>query len=564
MFAQAQYTNQTVRKTISGGALTLTPSGDSLYTRAQTRALIPTVPAGLSDSLAKKANRTFDNVASGAIAQAKVANLVSDLALKAPLASPTFTGTVTAPTFAGALSGNASTASLSANSTLWSNQQYNSTTLTTSPTVILAFDGSMYRPTSATGIQTFLGITGGPFLPVANPTFTGALSGPTITATGRVIAGGGDGNGFRVPSNESSGFSPTDGLSLTTAFNVGYLANKNNGNFRPMYYDALSHNFNTIAGSGDVLVSGNNDGKIDKVTVGSGLSLSAGVLTATGGSSGTVTTAGGTAGRIVKFTSASNVENSVMTESSGNISMSGTMTAGTFSGAATNLTGTASSLSIGGNAATATNSTQWGGNTINKGTAYGSGITYLSGFDYTAGSSEQRIFTAAAVQGFLGLGSNAYTSTAFAPLASPTFTGTPTAPTQTAADNSTKIATTAYVDAAVGGVSGTYTPTFTNNTNITSSSIVGSATYSLTGNIMHVSMAVSIDPVAASTTTVLYFTRPSGYDTASTVSNGNVTSNGFGYGAAQYQSSALGKMTFTPTTADTQVFFLQFDYEYAN
>lgn len=122
----------------------------------------------------------------------------------------------------------------------------------------------------------------------------------------------------------------------------------------------------------------------------------------------------------------------------------------------------------------------------------------------------------------------------------------------------------AYVDAAVGGVSGTYTPTFTNNTNITSSSIIGSATYSLTGNIMHVSMAVSVDPVAASTTTVLYFTRPSGYDTASTVSNGNVTSNGFGYGAAQYQSSTLGKMTFTPTSADTQVFFLQFDYEYAN
>jgi len=33
-----------------------------------------------------------------------------------------------------------------------------------------------------------------------------------------------------------------------------------------------------------------------------------------------------------------------------------------------------------------------------------------------------------------------------APLASPAFTGTPTAPTQTASDNSTKLATTAYVD----------------------------------------------------------------------------------------------------------------------
>lgn len=41
--------------------------------------------------------------------------------------------------------------------------------------------------------------------------------------------------------------------------------------------------------------------------------------------------------------------------------------------------------------------------------------------------------------------------TGAAPLASPAFTGTPTAPTQTAGDNSTKIATTAYVD---GGLSG--------------------------------------------------------------------------------------------------------------
>lgn len=37
----------------------------------------------------------------------------------------------------------------------------------------------------------------------------------------------------------------------------------------------------------------------------------------------------------------------------------------------------------------------------------------------------------------------------YATLASPNFTGTPTAPTPTASDNSTKIATTAYVDAAI-------------------------------------------------------------------------------------------------------------------
>lgn len=39
-----------------------------------------------------------------------------------------------------------------------------------------------------------------------------------------------------------------------------------------------------------------------------------------------------------------------------------------------------------------------------------------------------------------------------APLASPAFTGTPTAPTPTAGDNSTKVATTAFVKNAIGGV----------------------------------------------------------------------------------------------------------------
>jgi len=48
----------------------------------------------------------------------------------------------------------------------------------------------------------------------------------------------------------------------------------------------------------------------------------------------------------------------------------------------------------------------------------------------------------------------ARTLLACAPLASPAFTGTPTAPTQTAGDNSTKLATTAYVDNAVSGLTG--------------------------------------------------------------------------------------------------------------
>lgn len=46
-------------------------------------------------------------------------------------------------------------------------------------------------------------------------------------------------------------------------------------------------------------------------------------------------------------------------------------------------------------------------------------------------------------------------TTAYAPLASPALTGTPTAPTATAGTNTTQLATTAFVAAAVSGVSGT-------------------------------------------------------------------------------------------------------------
>jgi hypothetical protein len=45
-------------------------------------------------------------------------------------------------------------------------------------------------------------------------------------------------------------------------------------------------------------------------------------------------------------------------------------------------------------------------------------------------------------------------SSVYAPLASPALTGNPTAPTPTAGDNDTSIATTAFVTTAVAGVSG--------------------------------------------------------------------------------------------------------------
>jgi hypothetical protein len=51
--------------------------------------------------------------------------------------------------------------------------------------------------------------------------------------------------------------------------------------------------------------------------------------------------------------------------------------------------------------------------------------------------------------------------TSYAPINSPTFTGTPAAPTPATADNSTKIATTAYVQANLANYAPIYAPTFT-------------------------------------------------------------------------------------------------------
>ncbi len=65
------------------------------------------------------------------------------------------------------------------------------------------------------------------------------------------------------------------------------------------------------------------------------------------------------------------------------------------------------------------------------------------------------------------LGTNAYTSTTFAPLASPTFTGTPSLPTgttgvtQAAATNNTTLATTAFVTTADNLKANLASPTFT-------------------------------------------------------------------------------------------------------
>ena len=59
--------------------------------------------------------------------------------------------------------------------------------------------------------------------------------------------------------------------------------------------------------------------------------------------------------------------------------------------------------------------------------------------------------TPAAGNNSTDVATTAFVATSFAPLASPALTGTPTAPTATAGTNTTQLATTAFVQAAVGG-----------------------------------------------------------------------------------------------------------------
>lgn len=79
---------------VTGSNLSGTNTGDQ--TNITGNAATVTTNANLTGPVTSTGNATA--IADGAIAQAKVTSLVTDLAAKAPLASPTFTGTVTVPT----------------------------------------------------------------------------------------------------------------------------------------------------------------------------------------------------------------------------------------------------------------------------------------------------------------------------------------------------------------------------------------------------------------------------------------------------------------------------------
>jgi len=105
---------------------------------------------------------------------------------------------------------------------------------------------------------------------------------------------------------------------------------------------------------------------------------------------------------------------------SGAITAQSSITASQFNGSGAGLTGTASSLSIGGNASTASNSTLWNSQAYTN-TELTTAPFYFLG--YSTATSSWRPTTAGALTSWLGLGSYAYRSSGLAELSGATFTG---------------------------------------------------------------------------------------------------------------------------------------------
>lgn len=137
-------------------------------------------------------------------------------------------------------------------------------------------------------------------------------------------------------------------------------------------------------------------------------------------------------------------------------------------------------------------------------------------------------------------GSGNVITTTYAPLASPALTGTPTAPTATAGDNSTQIATTAFVTSAISGITGamvfkgTVGTGGTAGTSLPTTGVKVGDTYKVASAGTYASQAAKVgDLFIATATTPTWAYVPSGDDAAVTsitagtgLTGGTITTTG--------------------------------------
>lgn len=341
----------------------------------------------------------------------------------APLASPTFTGTVTIPAGA-SISGYATTSSLSSYAPLASPAL---TGTPTAPTALTADNSTTIATTAFVKAQGYLtsapvtsvaGRTGAVTLavadvsgaaPLASPTFTGtvtipagasitgyaALAGATFTGLVNTAASTTAGAGFRLP-HGTAPTTPTDGDVWTTTGNLWVR----------------------ISGASQAVALQGSSAQLSSNNIFTNASSTYGNSTA----AGTINL--GTGATISGATKAINIGTNGVAGSTTNIAIGSTTGTST-----TTLQGTTNAVT----AAQNTNTTQ----------------VATTAFVLGQASSTTPVVNGTAAVGTATTFARADhvhpTDTSRAALASPTFTGTPAAPTAAVDTNTTQIATTAYV-----------------------------------------------------------------------------------------------------------------------
>lgn len=380
------------------------------------------------------------------IAQSAVTNLVSDLALKAPLASPSLTGIPTAPTAA---------------------VDTNTTQLATTAYVI-----NQGYLKSATASSTYL-----------------ALSGGTLTGKVNTAASAAGGAGFNLP-HGTAPTSPTNGDVWTTT--AGMYVRVNGTTVGPFGTGAVWGSITgTLSSQTDLQNALNAKQNADNdLTAIAGLAGTSGFLKKTATDTWTLdTNTYLTGNQTITLSGAvtGSGTTAITTSFSSNPTFSGTVTATTFSGSGSSLTSIpngalinssvtvgSTAISLGSSATTiagltsVTSTTFVGALTGNASTA----SAWLTARTLTIGSTGKSVDGSAGVSwslteigasptagstsittlGTIGTGTwqgsvigAAYIDSAIARLASPTFTGTPAGPTASVDTNTTQLATTAYV-----------------------------------------------------------------------------------------------------------------------
>lgn len=154
----------------------------------------------------------------------------------------------------------------------------------------------------------------------------------------------------------------------------------------------------------------------------------------------------------------------------------------------------------------------------------------------------------------------------YASLASPVFTGNPTAPTQSGGDTSTRLATTNFVASAISATVsyGTFNPIPSGSINLDSDPAESAAQWMKVGNTVTVSGKITADITAAATTTSFRLTVPFPSNFANDYeAGGTAASNSVAGQVAAIKARAGGDVVFEWVSIGTasQEMFYSFTYQ---